>query len=850
MINFNESDSKHLNLEQVDAAVIDQANSPNSSSSLSDSEHVDFGSLDYSALNFDKMEFEKIDFGGMNIEPLKVEDLPPGSFGTGCMATHPMATGPVAIRTEPTGTEALESTASEYAGFEDADAKVELLKVHAILSHMSERLEKVEQCCQPLALTSVIQEAPQLRSEIHTAPYSISRQRQALRAVEAVPNMEISAYQQESANGRESNPAVESREPNQPSRSFEMRVGKYWLNRIGIGSLVLGLVFLLLYSYQFFGVIGKLLIGFLASAILVIGGDRIARHKGEEWYGNALIGGGWALMYFTAYAMHFVPQLRIIDSFAVELIPLFAVAGGAMWHAVKSKSEIIGLIATLFGILAIGFGPASTLSYVGYFGIAAAASIVAISMRWTKQMYLTIISCYGAFACTTGRLTFFGFGSWSEWSLSDPWYSIGALVSYWSVFNAAMVTFAKGQTKSNQSVIGFTWLNFLFFTTGTFLVASFQLHDWLYWIFGGAATLYIMTEPTLEQRKLPFLSTLHIFFGLTLLNIAFCLKFHGVDLQNIIFIEVPILCAIYLQTNKWVYANFASTVAVLCLLDWTGANLWIDTSYSILGIKSLPHLLSGIVAAAAFAATHMMFEHEADATAQHGVSSESESDAHLVPKRNFSKLYYVLTHVAVAALPFSFVHNDACTLYWSVQACVATVFSIWKRSAVYSTCSTTLVILATIALAFSSVSEIKPFVCSAVVLYYFVDWCLSHHGYAERAALPLGNRTYAHLANLVVCMLMFQLQHEYITLGLGIAGMTMLIVGFCAKLQVYRGWGLVMLGFLTGKLLLVDLAKADTMERIIAFIAAGGICLGCSYAYSKFAEKTETQPMRVEEQVA
>ncbi len=99
----------------------------------------------------------------------------------------------------------------------------------------------------------------------------------------------------------------------------------------------------------------------------------------------------------------------------------------------------------------------------------------------------------------------------------------------------------------------------------------------------------------------------------------------------------------------------------------------------------------------------------------------------------------------------------------------------------------------------------------------------------------------AHIANLMVCLLVVRLHSEYITLGFGIAGMSMLIVGFLARLQVYRGWGLVLLGLLTVKLLLVDLAKADSLERIIAFIAAGGICLGCSYAYSKFAEKAEPQ---------
>jgi uncharacterized membrane protein len=283
--------------------------------------------------------------------------------------------------------------------------------------------------------------------------------------------------------------------------------------------------------------------------------------------------------------------------------------------------------------------------------------------------------------------------------------------------------------------------------------------------------------------------------------------------------------------------------------------LWLDASDPILGIKSLPWLLSGVLGTAAFAATHMLFQHESEsssvsnASSASNASSENDSSLEIVPKRNLSKFYYALTHVAVAVLPFSFVQQDSCTLYWSLQACIATFLSVWKRSGVYCVCSNTIIVLATLALLFSSTNEIKPLVCLSVGLFYFVDWYLSDHNYAERAALFLGNRTYVHAANLVVCLLMFQLENEYVTLGLGVAGMIMLIVGFCARLQAYRGWGLVLLGFLTAKLLLVDLAKADTMERIIAFIAAGGICLGCSYAYSKFAEKFEPQP-RIDERVA
>ncbi len=609
------------------------------------------------------------------------------------------------------------------------------------------------------------------------------------------------------------------------SGSVEMHIGKYWLNKVGIGSLVLGVVFLILYSYQSLGVIGKLLIGFLVSALLVVGGDSISKRKGEEWYGNALSGGGWALMYFSAYAMHFIPHLKIIDSFAVELVPLFGVASGAMWHAMKNKSQIIALLATLFGTLSVSFGPASLLSYAGYFAIASLASVVAINMRWTKQMFATIVSCYCAYFYTAARLI----QPNAVYSIVDNWWSIAALASYWSVFNAAMLTFAQANEGRRNHMNTFTWINFSCFAIGSYAIGSYGLCAWLYWIFGGAAILYMTTENMLEKRGLPFLSTLHILFGLLFLNFAFSLKFHGCDLQNILFLEVPILSAIYLQTNKWVYANFAGTLGVIALTETLFSLLWADAGSAYFGIKSLPLFLSTLVGAATLAATHILFRHQCG------------SEIEVIAKRNLSNFYYVLTQVAVAGLALSFVNGDTIALYWSIQAGIASLITISQRSAVYSVCSNALIVLAADAIGFSALCNIKPLVCLSVGLFCGLDWTFAHQGLSKKARFIIGDRMLAHIANLMICLLVFRLHSEYITLGLGMAGLAMLIIGFLSRLQVYRGWGLVLLGLLTVKLLLVDLAKADSLERIIAFITAGGICLGCSYAYSKFADKAEPQ---------
>src|SRR3989338_512675 len=57
--------------------------------------------------------------------------------------------------------------------------------------------------------------------------------------------------------------------------TFETKVGRYWLNRIGIASLVLGVVFFILYTFQYFGPAVKIAIGMMVAGGLL----RSEKHK-------------------------------------------------------------------------------------------------------------------------------------------------------------------------------------------------------------------------------------------------------------------------------------------------------------------------------------------------------------------------------------------------------------------------------------------------------------------------------------------------------------------------------------------------------------------------------------------
>ena len=57
-------------------------------------------------------------------------------------------------------------------------------------------------------------------------------------------------------------PARPVRPSGPPQENLELKIGRYWLNRIGIFSLVMGVAFFILYSFRYLGPFAKIGIGF------------------------------------------------------------------------------------------------------------------------------------------------------------------------------------------------------------------------------------------------------------------------------------------------------------------------------------------------------------------------------------------------------------------------------------------------------------------------------------------------------------------------------------------------------------------------------------------------------------
>ncbi|HAH05545.1 MAG TPA: hypothetical protein DCM05_03315 [Elusimicrobia bacterium] len=128
----------------------------------------------------------------------------------------------------------------------------------------------------------------------------------------------------------------------------ERLIGEKLLNYVGMLLIVLGGAFFLKYTIGMTGPWGKLAIGFLSGAGLVALGEWLNHDERYAPFSLPLIGGGWSLLYYTAFAAHYLPASKVIGSATLELILLCATAGGMILHSMKTRSRL--LTAFAFGI--------------------------------------------------------------------------------------------------------------------------------------------------------------------------------------------------------------------------------------------------------------------------------------------------------------------------------------------------------------------------------------------------------------------------------------------------------------------------------------------------------------------
>lgn len=137
---------------------------------------------------------------------------------------------------------------------------------------------------------------------------------------------------------------------------LELALGRWWLPRIGIVMLSLGVMYLVTYTAQwlFAGWMGPYLRiggGYVVCAVLL--GLAKWLENSSRTYARILASGGFALSYFVTFAAHFISSPPVIRSEMLTLLLLFGVVAAWATVAQRRGSQLLGLGVILLGHLTI-----------------------------------------------------------------------------------------------------------------------------------------------------------------------------------------------------------------------------------------------------------------------------------------------------------------------------------------------------------------------------------------------------------------------------------------------------------------------------------------------------------------
>lgn len=601
--------------------------------------------------------------------------------------------------------------------------------------------------------------------------------------------------------------------------SLEAKIGQYWLNRIGIGSVVLGMVFLILYAFQQFGPMAKIATGIFFAMAMVVAGEVFGKKDKGDWFWRGFIGGGWALMYFTTFAAYHVDYVRVIPSPHLDFLLLLLVAGGAVAHALKYESVIVTAMALSLALVSICFAPAGFFSALSGLLILGSLCWIVMKMGWHGMLTYGVTAYYLASLSKFIPFLMSQTGPPPEILNTALWCASWVIV-VWTVMK---LPDQVGSKRTNLIVVSL--INAFMFSIGIRLLlgdASFLSYDGIYAGFGLA--YLVLAHQCRQTSRLGLMNTFCL-IGVSLLTLFFGSRLTGQAEEIAYLIEVPLLVAVGINSRISALRWFAAFMAIVCAV-WSTVEL--SSGYGNFDPGSW-RFQGAFLTMLSFAVCCWLYRVK-------GREAENIS-----PTFGF---YFYFISAWLLSLVTVQLHWPHELIFGSFVLCCAlpVVFGFWLKEQPlrYLGCCAIVFLgvpnwLTMLGLNWNARDGWFAVVVLASLVYLYIGM----RDKIEESERVCGH-IYSLLCTIVVASLLGrQFENYQLTLSWAVEGMILLVVGFSCKDKVLRVLGLVMFGLVVCKLLFVDMAQADTVYRILSFIGAGIMLIVASFAYMKLTSQID-----------
>ncbi len=634
-------------------------------------------------------------------------------------------------------------------------------------------------------------------------------------------------------------PTVETQEP--PSASvkksdMELDFGRNWLNKIGIVVLALGVAFLISYTFKYFGPFLKIVFGYAVGGALFFAGIKLEAKDKLMKYGRALLGGAWAIIYFTTYAMHHFETSRIIANQGADVFLLALVVAGMMTHVLKYKSEGMMSMVLVVAYLTSTICQITSFTIVGLLFLAVLALFLVYKFQWVKTLSLGMFLTYGIhFIWVMPNLLSSAKTAVPLGVAASEYYDFMNFIflsCYWAVFLVGVhlvrtikePILARSMAATNSgnivlySVLSYPLLLRLFYAQRFAMVLS-------------AGLIYLTCALLMKRFRREKMYVSDIAAAVFAITFSISLKFLQTSTLLMWMIEIPFLLFIGINFKERVFRCFSYILSVIVAVRLLFLGFEYMPDVHFLGLIWTWHGFMYFWASMSMAGCFYL--------TQRPKKDSVVGNIDLI----FDQIFSFASCLYLSIWIWSLVHQPWLAFSLSMQGWAFLVIGVLlglRRFRAYSYLafgSSAMIFLCEPIHA--SVETLKWFIVSCDVLsilgaYHAVRYFKQHKSrdlffeYEEELTFVVG-------FILLVFAVHQYVDSQWISLSLGIASVLMILIGFVGGNKTERMGGMALLALTLGRVVLVDLSGLDIIFKIITLIILGVLFLGVSYVYNRFS---------------
>ncbi|MGJ8676556.1 MAG: DUF2339 domain-containing protein [Akkermansiaceae bacterium] len=325
---------------------------------------------------------------------------------------------------------------------------------------------------------------------------------------------------------------------------WELNFGRVWLVRIGVLMLLTGLIFLSTYAYKNWlfhsGPVVK--VGFFMTVSLALTAAGIGFEKWREkfkQYGRVLTAGGLAAGYYTIYAAHFVPSLKLIDSPIIAGLLLSVWAAIMVAYSVWKKSRLIAVMGLGMAFYGTVVNPSEGLSLFSSLLLSLAGIWLMLRYKWISVGLTTVVIAYVSHAFWLGG--FYNGGRVDALEATHYTY----IACYWLLFTVALALPQARSLAPNIQRMFCVINNSSAWFLSCFIIPECIPHKHIGWISIGIGSLWLLISLSAYVKKIwpAPLTVIYGYQGIFIVSLGILIEATGYSRFLIFAVEACVLIA-------------------------------------------------------------------------------------------------------------------------------------------------------------------------------------------------------------------------------------------------------------------------------------------------------------------